>query len=146
MHELVAVTLQLGELEAVGAVRAADWPADADALADAAAGHRGRPLRRRARHPAGRLLRDDRRRRLAFDVSSLLPEAAEALLDRAAAGLADHLAAAAEPFLNAAQWAALANRELAGGTPAAGPGMALRPAGLGRGGPGPPRRDAPGRR
>ena len=51
----------------------------------------------------------------AFDVSSLLPEAAEALLDRAAAGLADHLAAAAEPFLNAAQWAALANRELAGG-------------------------------
>jgi hypothetical protein len=51
----------------------------------------------------------------AFDVSSLLPEAAEALLDRAAEGLADHLAAAAEPFLRAAQWAALANRELAGG-------------------------------
>ncbi|HEV7861313.1 MAG TPA: hypothetical protein VGR20_01395, partial [Acidimicrobiia bacterium] len=48
-------------------------------------------------------------------VSSLLPEAAEALLDRAAAGLADHLAAAAEPFLTAAQWAALANRELASG-------------------------------
>ena len=34
-------------------------------------------------------------------------------------GLADHLAAAAEPFLTAAQWAALANRELAGG-PASG--------------------------
>ena len=62
---------------------------------------------------------------LAFDVSSLLPEAAEALLDRAAAGLADHLAAAAEPFLTAAQWAALANRELAGdpagGAPRNGP-------------------------
>ncbi|HVW35023.1 MAG TPA: hypothetical protein VHL53_20995, partial [Acidimicrobiia bacterium] len=37
------------------------------------------------------------------------------LLDRAAAGLADHLAAAAEPFLSAARWAALAHRELAGG-------------------------------
>ena len=58
---------------------------------------------------------------LAFDVSSLLPEAAEALLDRAAAGLADHLAAAAEPFLTAAQWAALANRELAAGGAGGGP-------------------------
>jgi hypothetical protein len=56
---------------------------------------------------------------MAFDVSALLPEAAEALLDRAAGKLADHLAAAAEPFLSAAQWAALANRELAGGRPGA---------------------------
>src|SRR5581483_6530008 len=31
-HDLVAVALQLGHQEAVGAVRAADWPADGDAL------------------------------------------------------------------------------------------------------------------
>jgi alpha-amylase/alpha-mannosidase (GH57 family) len=114
VHDLVAVALQLGDLEAVGAVRAADWPADADALAmlrqDIEAGRSDDELVTRLADSfvttgAG----------LAFDVSSLLPEAAEALLDRAAAGLADHLAAAAEPFLNAAQWAALANRELASG-------------------------------
>ena len=114
VHELVSVALQLGDQEAVGAVRAADWPADADALGmlqqDIEAGRSDDELVTRLADSfvttgAG----------LAFDVSSLLPEAAEALLDRAAAGLADHLAAAAEPFLNAAQWAALANRELAGG-------------------------------
>jgi hypothetical protein len=119
-HELVAVALQLGDLEAVGAVRAADWPADADALAmlqqDIEAGRSDDELVTRLADSfvttgAG----------LAFDVSSLLPEAAEALLDRAAAGLADHLAAAAEPFLNAAQWAALANRELAGDPASSGP-------------------------
>ena len=110
VHELVAVALQLGELEAVGAVRAADWPADADALGllqqDIEAGRSDDELVTRLADSfvttgAGQ----------AFDVSSLLPEAAEALLNRAAAGLADHLAAAAEPFLSAAQWAALANRE-----------------------------------
>jgi alpha-amylase/alpha-mannosidase (GH57 family) len=113
-HELVAVALQLGDQEAVGAVRAADWPADADVLRflrqDVEAGRSDDELVTGladcfVTHGGG----------LAFDVSSLLPEAAEELLDRAAAGLADHLAAAAEPFLNAAQWAALANRELAGG-------------------------------
>jgi alpha-amylase/alpha-mannosidase (GH57 family) len=114
VHELVSVALQLGDQEAVGAVRAADWPADADALGmlqqDIEAGRSDDELVTRLADcfvttGAG----------LAFDVSSLLPEAAEKLLDRAAAGLADHLAAAAEPFLNAAQWAALANRELASG-------------------------------
>jgi alpha-amylase/alpha-mannosidase (GH57 family) len=114
LHELVAVALQLGDQEAVGAVRVADWPADADALAllrqDIEAGRSDDELVTRLADcfvttGGGQ----------AFDVSSLLPEAAEALLDRAAAGLADHLAAAAEPFLNAAQWAALANRELAAG-------------------------------
>ncbi|MGH9008509.1 MAG: DUF3536 domain-containing protein, partial [Acidimicrobiia bacterium] len=114
VHHLVAVALQLGDQEAVGAVRAADWPADADALAmlqqDIEAGRSDDELVTRLADSfvttgAGQ----------AFDVSSLLPEAAEALLDRAAAGLADHLAAAAEPVLNAAQWAALANRELAAG-------------------------------
>jgi alpha-amylase/alpha-mannosidase (GH57 family) len=113
-HELVAVALQLGDQEAVGAVRAADWPADAGTLRalllDVEAGRSDDELVTGLANcfvTAGG--------GLAFDVSSLLPEAAEALLDRAAAGLADHLAAAAEPFLNAAQWAALANRELAGG-------------------------------
>jgi hypothetical protein len=118
-HELVAVALQLGELEAVGAVRVASWPDDADALAmlrqDIEAGRSDDELVTRLADSfissgAG----------MAFDVSSLLPEAAEALLDRAAAGLADHLAAAAEPFLSAAQWAALANRELAGDPTAGG--------------------------
>ena len=120
-HELVAVALQLGELEAVGAVRAADWSADADALEalrrDIEAGRSDDELVTRladsfVTHGGGGL---------AFDVSSLLPEAAETLLDRAAAGLADHLAAAAEPFLSAAQWAALANRELAGDGTGGGP-------------------------
>jgi alpha-amylase/alpha-mannosidase (GH57 family) len=114
VHELVAVGLQLGDLEAVGAVRAAGWPGDAEALEglqrDIEAGRSDDELvTRLADHfvtTGGGL---------AFDVSSLLPEAAEALLDRAATGLADHLAAAAEPFLNAAQWAALANREQGGG-------------------------------
>jgi len=32
VHELVAVALQLGDLEAVGAVRATDWPGDLEAL------------------------------------------------------------------------------------------------------------------
>jgi alpha-amylase/alpha-mannosidase (GH57 family) len=114
VHELVAVALQLGDQEAVGAVREADWPDDAGALGmlqqDIEAGRSDDELVTRLADTfvttgAGH----------AFDVSSLLPEAAEALLDRAAAGLADHLAAAAEPFLNAAQWAALANRELAAG-------------------------------
>ncbi|MCA1846305.1 MAG: hypothetical protein LC792_24540, partial [Actinobacteria bacterium] len=114
VHELVGVALQLGDLEAIGAVRAVDWPADAHALGmlqlDIEAGRSDDELVTRLAESfvttgAG----------AAFDVSSLLPEAAEALLDRAAAGLADHLAAAAEPFLNAAQWAALANRELAAG-------------------------------
>src|SRR6185295_14318679 len=114
VHDLVAVALQLGDQEAIGAVREADWPADADALGllqqDIEAGRSDDELVTRLADSfvttgAG----------LAFDVSSLLPEAAEALLDRAARGLADHLAAAAEPFLNAAQWAALANRELAAG-------------------------------
>jgi hypothetical protein len=114
MHELVAVALQLGDLEAVGVVRAADWPADADALGmlrqDIEAGRSDDELVTRL---ADSFVTTGGGQ--AFDVSSLLPEAAEALLDRAAAGLADHLAAAAEPFLNAAQWAALANRELASG-------------------------------
>jgi len=130
-HELVAVSLQLGDLEAVGAVRAADWPADADALGvlqqDIEAGRSDDELVTRLadsflsgsrRHDRGDTPRPPgvtTGAGQAFDVSSLLPEAAEALLDRAAAGLADHLAAAAEPFLNAAQWAALANRELASG-------------------------------
>jgi hypothetical protein len=113
-HELVAVALQLGDQEAVGAVRAADWPADAAALTalqqDIEAGRSDDELVTRL---ADSFVTTGGG--LAFDVSSLLPEAAEALLDRAAAGLADHLAAAAEPFLNAAQWAALANRELASG-------------------------------
>ncbi|HYT39460.1 MAG TPA: DUF3536 domain-containing protein [Acidimicrobiia bacterium] len=117
VHELVAVALQLGDLEAVGAVRAADWPGDGEALdglrRDIEAGRSGDELVTRL---ADRFVTTGGG--LAFDVSSLLPEAAEALLDRAAAGLADHLAAAAEPFLTAAQWAALANRELA--DPAAG--------------------------
>jgi alpha-amylase/alpha-mannosidase (GH57 family) len=131
VHELVAVALQLGDLEAVGAVRAADWPADADALGllqqDIEAGRSDDELVTRL---ADSFLSSSRRQDQGdtpwppgvttgvgqpFDVSSLLPEAAEALLDRAAAGLADHLAAAAEPFLSAAQWAALANRELAAG-------------------------------
>jgi alpha-amylase/alpha-mannosidase (GH57 family) len=131
VHELVAVALQLGDQEAVGAVRAADWPADADALGmlrqDIEAGRSDDELVTRL---ADTFLSGSRRQDQgdtpwppgvttgsgqAFDVSSLLPEAAEALLDRAAAGLADHLSAAAEPFLNAAQWAALANRELAAG-------------------------------
>jgi alpha-amylase/alpha-mannosidase (GH57 family) len=113
VHELVAVALQLGDLEAIGAVRAVDWPSDAEALEglrqDIEAGRSDDALVTRLADcfiTAGT--------GLAFDISSLLPEAAEALLDRAAAGLADHLAAAAEPFLSAAQWAALANRELAG--------------------------------
>ena len=130
-HELVAVALQLGDLEAVGAVRTADWPADANALemlqqdieagrtddelvtrlADAFLGATRRLYQGDTPCPPGVTSGAGQ----AFDVSSLLPEAAEALLDRAAAGLADHLAAAAEPFLNAAQWAALANRELASG-------------------------------
>ncbi|MEW6475118.1 MAG: DUF3536 domain-containing protein [Actinomycetota bacterium] len=114
VHELVAAALQLGDQEAIGAVRRADWPDDADALAmlrqDIEAGRSDDELVTRLADSfvtagGGQ----------AFDVSSLLPEAAEALLDRAAAHLADHLAAAAEPFLNAAQWAALAHRELAGG-------------------------------
>jgi hypothetical protein len=109
------VALQLGDQEAVGAVRAAEWPADADALGalqlDIEAGRSDDELVTRL---ADSFVTTGGG--LAFDVSSLLPEAAEALLDRAAAGLADHLAAAAEPFLNAAQWAALANRELAGGS------------------------------
>jgi hypothetical protein len=112
-------------------VRVADWPADADALGmlqqDIEAGRSDDELvTRLADSFLGGLRRHDQGDTpcppgvttgagLAFDVSSLLPEAAEALLDRAAAGLADHLAAAAEPFLNAAQWAALANRELAAG-------------------------------
>jgi hypothetical protein len=114
VHDLVSVALQLGEQEAVGAVRVADCPADTDALAllqlDIEAGRSDDELVRRLADSfitAGG--------GMGFDVSSLLPEAAEALLDRAAGHLADHLAAAAEPFLNAAQWAALANRELAGG-------------------------------
>jgi hypothetical protein len=114
VHELVAVALQLGDREAVGAVRAADWPGDAEALEglreDIEAGRSDDELVTRL---ADRFVTTGAG--LAFDVSSLLPEAAEALLDRAAAGLADLLAAAAEPFLTAAQWAALANRELAGG-------------------------------
>lgn len=113
-HDLVAVALQLGDSEAVGAVRRADWPDDADALAmlqqDIEAGRTDDELVTRL---ADSFVTTGGGR--AFDVSSLLPEAAEALLDRAAAGLADHLAAAAEPFLNAAHWAALASRELAGG-------------------------------
>jgi alpha-amylase/alpha-mannosidase (GH57 family) len=113
-HELVAVALQLGDLEAVGAVRASDWPADLEALealqAEIEAGRSDDEL---VTALADRFVTTGGG--WAFDVSSLLPEAAEALLDRAAAGLADHLAAAAEPFLDAAQWAALANRELAGG-------------------------------
>ena len=114
VHELVAVALQLGDLDAVGAVRAADWPADAEALGmlqqDIEAGRSDDQLVTRL---ADSFVTTGTGQ--AFDVSSLLPEAAEALLDRAAAGLADHLASAAEPFLNAAQWAALANRELAAG-------------------------------
>ncbi|HKY74496.1 MAG TPA: DUF3536 domain-containing protein, partial [Acidimicrobiia bacterium] len=131
VHELVSVALQLGDQEAIGAVRVADWPADADALGmlqqDIEAGRSDDELVTRL---ADSFLSGSRRQDQgdtpwppglttgggqAFDVSSLLPEAAEALLDRAAAGLADHLSAAAEPFLNAAQWAALANRELAAG-------------------------------
>jgi hypothetical protein len=130
VHELVGVALQLGDLEAVGAVRAADWPADADALGMLAQDiESGRSDDELVTRLADAFLGGSRRRDQgdtpcppgvttggqAFDVSSLLPEAAEQLLDRAAAGLADHLAAAAEPFLNAAQWAALANRELAAG-------------------------------
>jgi alpha-amylase/alpha-mannosidase (GH57 family) len=114
VQELVAVAVQLGGLEAVGAVRAADWPGDAEALeglrVDIESGHSDDELVTRL---ADRFVTAGAGQ--PFDVSSLLPEAAEALLDRAAAGLADHLAAAAEPFLTAAQWAALANRELAGG-------------------------------
>jgi alpha-amylase/alpha-mannosidase (GH57 family) len=112
---VVAVALQLGDREAVGAVRAADWPGDADPLEglrlDIESGRSDDELVTRL---ADRFVTTGAGE--AFDVSSLLPEAAEALLDRAAAGLADHLAAAAEPFLRAAQWAALANRELAGGS------------------------------
>jgi hypothetical protein len=112
-HELIAVALQLGDLEAVGAVRAADWPADAPALAELCQSiEAGRSDDELVTHLADHFVTTGGG--MAFDVSSLLPEAAEALLDRAAAGLADHLAAAAEPFLTAAQWAALANRELAG--------------------------------
>ena len=119
-HELVAVALQLGDQEAVGAVRAADWPADGEALATLrAAIEAGRSDDELVTVVADRFVTTGGG--LAFDVSSLLPEAAEALLDRAAARLADHLAAAAEPFLDAAQWAALANRELAGGTVGQGP-------------------------
>ena len=126
VHDLVAVALQLGDQEAIGAVRAADWPADAAALAGlVAAIEGGRSDDELVTRLADTFLQGGTPgppgvtsgAGLAFDVSSLLPEAAEALLDRAATRLADHLAAAAEPFLNAAQWAALANRELAGGGP-----------------------------
>ena len=129
VHDLVAVALQLGHLEAIGAVRAADWPADAAALAGLQAGiEAGRSDDELVTHLADTFLQGGTpgapglpggTSGTAFDVAALLPEAAEALLDRAAARLADHLAAAAEPFLSAAQWAALANRELAGGGPGA---------------------------
>ena len=114
------MALQLGELEAVGAVRAADWSVDAGSVEslrrDIEAGRSDDELVTRL---ADGFVTSGGG--LAFDVSSLLPEAAEALLDRAATGLADHLAAAAEPFLTAAQWAALANRELAGNGSGGGP-------------------------
>jgi alpha-amylase/alpha-mannosidase (GH57 family) len=113
IHELVAVALQVGDLDAIGAVRAANWPADCEALEELRADiEAGRPDDELVTVLADHFVTTGEG--MAFDVSSLLPEAAEALLDRAAAGLADHLAAAAEPFLTAAQWAALANRELAG--------------------------------
>ncbi len=133
-----------GDQEAVGAVRAADWPADADALAmlrqDIEAGRSDDELVTRL---ADSFVTTGGG--LAFDVSSLLPEAAETLLDRAAAGLADHLAAAAEPFLNAAQWAALANRELAAGSERGRPEWPFALRGCGRDGRRPSHREAPRR-
>ena len=110
VEDLIAVAMRLGDVDTVGAVRPARWPADAVALdalrrgvtSGLTAGELGERLRTSFASPSG--FGPGR----TFDTSALLPEAAEALLDRAAAGLADHLAEAVEPFLAAAHWAGLA--------------------------------------
>ena len=108
-EELVAVALRLGDTDAAGAVRPAVWPQDAMALdslrramesgiPDADLGER-----------LARTLGIDTGRARRFDISAMLPEAAEMLLERVAGELADHMAAAAGPFLAAAHWAGLTN-------------------------------------
>jgi hypothetical protein len=108
-EELVAVALRLGDTDAAGAVRPAVWPQDAMALdALRRAMESGIPdadLAERLSHAVG----IDTGRARAFDISAMLPEAAEMLLERVADQLADHLAAAAGPFLAAAHWAGLTN-------------------------------------
>ncbi len=109
VEELVAVALRLGDTNAAGAVRPAVWPQDAMALdALRRAMESGIPDAELAERLT-RTLGIDTGRARAFDISAMLPEAAEMLLERVAAQLADHLAAAAGPFLAAAHWAGLTN-------------------------------------
>jgi alpha-amylase/alpha-mannosidase (GH57 family) len=118
-EELVAVGLRLGDVDTIGAVRPARWPADEVALdtlgRDVASGLPDSDLTARLSssfgpppEPGARGVPIMSASARTFDTSAMLPEAAEALLDRAAAGLADHLADAVEPFLAAARWASLA--------------------------------------
>jgi alpha-amylase/alpha-mannosidase (GH57 family) len=101
-EELMAVALRLGDLEAVGAVRPARWPGDALAVdVLRAALHReenpGALAERLARFFGPE----------SFDLSAILPEAAETLCGQALAGLADQLAGLTESFLASAHWSFL---------------------------------------
>jgi alpha-amylase/alpha-mannosidase (GH57 family) len=107
-EELVAVALRLGDTDAAGAVRPAAWPQDAMALDALRRAMESVPDADLAEW-LSRALGIDTGRARAFDISAMLPEAAETLLERVAAQLADHLAAAAGPFLAAAHWAALSD-------------------------------------
>jgi alpha-amylase/alpha-mannosidase (GH57 family) len=115
--ELVAVAVRTGDLEAAGAVRPAAWPSDAMAL-DAL--RRGMEAGMADPDLAGRLagsfgVSGVRGSAQVFDLSAMLPEAAETLLQRVAGSLGDHLADAAESFLAAAHWAALSEPADGGG-------------------------------
>jgi alpha-amylase/alpha-mannosidase (GH57 family) len=101
-EELMAVALRHGDLEATGAVRPARWPADALAV-DVL-----RAALNRGESPAAigeRLVRFFGPG--TFDLSAILPEAAETLCARALAGLADELAGLTESFLASAHWSSL---------------------------------------
>jgi hypothetical protein len=101
-EELMAVALRLGDLEAVGAVRPARWPGDALAV-DVL-----RAALNREEDPgalAERLARFFGPE--SFDLSAILPEAAETLCGQALAGLADQLAGLTESFLASAHWSFL---------------------------------------
>jgi hypothetical protein len=101
-EELMAVALRHGDLEATGAVRPARWPSDALAVdVLRAALNRGESPEALAERLV-RFFGPD-----AFDLSAILPEAAETLCGRALGSLADQLADLTESFLASAHWSSL---------------------------------------
>ncbi|MGH9000300.1 MAG: DUF3536 domain-containing protein, partial [Acidimicrobiia bacterium] len=107
--DLVAAALRTGESDATGVV-VEDGATDAVALE-----RLGTAVTAGASVAAlGAALRAVGEPVLSFGSDALLPEAAEELMERASAALMRELAASAEPFLEAARWAALSRPAGAG--------------------------------